>query len=106
MFVDFCIGIEKVSVDFCICIQKVSVDFFSMRYLIPILDVETKVDVKVLVMVVVKYAVWLPGLPPLALEGNARVIDDPMVIDVQQHQAVRRWNTQPKPELSYSQRTY
>jgi len=55
------------------------------NYLVPVFNVESKVDMEVLVMVVVENAVWLPGLPPLALESDAGVINDPMVINVQQH---------------------
>jgi hypothetical protein len=32
--------------------------------LVPNVAVEPEVDVKVLVMIIVKYGVWLPGLPP------------------------------------------
>lgn len=55
-------------------------------YLVPVLDVEAKVDVEVLVVVVVEDAVRLPRLPPVRLEVDARVVDDPVVVDVgQQH---------------------
>ncbi len=41
-----------------------------IAYLVPELNVEAKVDVEVLVMVVVEDAVWLPWLKPLALQIN------------------------------------
>jgi len=53
--------------------------------LVPILDVESEVDMEILVVIVVKYAVWLPGLPPFPLEGDARMINYSVVIDVHQH---------------------
>lgn len=39
----------------------------------------------VLMMIVVEDGIGLPWLPPLCLEGDARVVDDCMVIGVQQH---------------------
>jgi hypothetical protein len=40
---------------------------------------------KVLVMIIVKYGVWLPGLPPVCFEVYARVVDDAVVVHIQQY---------------------
>ena len=50
--------------------------------MIPVFDVESEIDVEVLVVVVVEDAGRLPRLPPVGLEGDARVIDDAVVVDV------------------------
>ena len=36
--------------------------------MIPEFDIEAKVDMEVLMMIIVEDAVWLPGLPPERLE--------------------------------------
>lgn len=58
------------------------VDSWKSSYLVPIFDVEAEVDVEVLMMVVVEDAVWLPRLPPLSFEVDARMIEDTVEIDV------------------------
>ncbi len=60
-----------------------------LNYLVPELNVEAEVDVEVLVVVVVEDAVGLPRLPPVVLEGDARVIHDAVVVGVQQNAAER-----------------
>lgn len=54
-----------------------------VAYPIPELDVEAKVDVSVLMMVVVEDCVWLPGLPPVCLKCDARVVENCVVVCVQ-----------------------
>lgn len=51
-------------------------------YLIPEKAIETEIHVKVLMVVVVKNCIRLPGLPPKWLEIYSRMIDDSMVISV------------------------
>ena len=55
--------------------------------LVPELDVEAEVDVKVLVVVVVEDGVRLPRLPPLPLEGDTGVVEDAVVVRVHQDRA-------------------
>lgn len=55
-----------------------------MIYLIPVFDVETEIDVKVLMMVVVENTVRLPRLPPVSLEIDSGMVDDSVVVDVSQ----------------------
>lgn len=38
---------------------------------------------RILVMIIVKDGIWLPRLPPLCLECDARVIQDAMIENVQ-----------------------
>ena len=59
---------------------------------VPVFDVEPEVDVEVLVVVVVEDAVRLPRLPEVSLEGDAGVVDDPVVVGVQQDNGERNWN--------------
>ena len=59
--------------------------------LVPELDVESEVDVKVLVVVVVEHGVRLPRLPPLPLERDARVVEDAVVVRVDQDRRERHW---------------
>lgn len=56
----------------------------SVTYFIPIFDIESEIDVKVLVMVVVKDAGRLPRLPPVSLEIDPRMVDDAVVVNVGQ----------------------
>ena len=44
---------------------------------------------EVLVVVVMEDAVWLPGLPPESLEGDPRVVDDAVIVNVEEHHAVK-----------------
>ena len=44
-------------------------------YFVPKLNIETEINVEILMMVVMKDAVRLPGLPPMSLECNARVVN-------------------------------
>ena len=41
-------------------------------------------------MVVMENAIWLPGLPEVTLESNARVVNDSVVVGVQQNDG--EWN--------------
>jgi len=50
--------------------------------LVPNIAVERKVDMKVLVMIIMKYSIWLPWLPPVSFEVDTRVVDDAVVICV------------------------
>jgi hypothetical protein len=52
---------------------------------VPKLNIETEINVEILMMVVMKDAVRLPGLPPMSLESNARVVNYAMVISIQQY---------------------
>ena len=45
--------------------------------------------VEILVVVVMEDAVWLPGLPPQRLESDAGVVDDAVIVDIEQHEAVK-----------------
>ena len=73
--------------------------------MVPVLDVEAEVDVEILVVVVMEDTVWLPGLPPhrltfyhfsqvrnslcfFYLERNTGVVNDAVVINIEQHEAV------------------
>lgn len=74
---------------------------------VPELDIETEVDLntesivlfvqkasklshmEVLVVVVMEDAVWLPRLPPESLEGDPRVVNDAVIVDVEEHHAVK-----------------
>jgi hypothetical protein len=58
-------------------------------YLVPNITVERKVDMKVLVMIIVKHGIWLPRLPPVGFEVNARVVDEAVVIYIH-HYYVKR----------------
>jgi hypothetical protein len=35
---------------------------------------------KILMMIIVKYGIWLPRLPPIGLDVDPRVVDDAVVI--------------------------
>jgi hypothetical protein len=50
--------------------------------LVPNIAVEREVDMKVLVMIIMKYGIWLPWLPPISFEVDTRVVDDAVVICV------------------------
>lgn len=52
-------------------------------YYIPIVNVEGKINMKVLMVVIVEDSVGLPGLPPVRFEVNARMVDDAVVVSVQ-----------------------
>ena len=51
-------------------------------YLVPIFNVEAKVNVEVLMVVIVEDAVWLPWLPPLSFEIDTRMVEDTIAVDV------------------------
>lgn len=53
-------------------------------YLVPVFNVESEIDVKVLVVVVVEDAVRLPWLPPVGLEIDSRMVDNAVVVGVEQ----------------------
>ena len=59
-------------------------------YLIPKLDVKTKVNVKVLMVIIMKYTIWLPRLPPIVLKCDTRVVYDSMIVGV--HHNHCEWN--------------
>ena len=63
--------------------------FLPQTYMVPQLDVETEVDVEVLVMIVVEDAVGLPRLPPFLLEVNPGVVDDAVIVGIEQNGAKR-----------------
>ena len=58
-------------------------------YFVPKFNIETKINVKILMMVVMKDTVRLPWLPPLTLESNARMVNYAMVISIQQYRHKR-----------------
>ena len=62
------------------------------NYLVPILNVEAKVHVEVLVVIIVEDCVRLPRLPKVALERDARVVEDAVVVGVHQDEAERNCN--------------
>jgi hypothetical protein len=47
---------------------------------------------EVLMMIIVKDGVWLPGLPPVRFEVYARMVDDAVVISVEQYSGKWHWN--------------
>ena len=74
---------------------------------VPVLNVESKVDMEVLMMIVMEDTVRLPGLPPqtltiiphsfipipifhivLYLKINSRMVNYPMIVNVKQHYAI------------------
>lgn len=61
----------------------------TLTNLVPKVAVESEVDMKVLVMIIVKYGVWLPGLPPVCFEVYSRMVDDAEVVCVQQYNGNR-----------------
>ena len=65
-------------------------------YFVPKLNIETKINVEILMMVVMKDAVRLPGLPPVSLECNARVVNYAMVISIQQYGHERNYKEDKK----------
>ena len=62
-------------------------------YLIPKFDIESKIDMEVLMMIVVENAIWLPRLPPVLFESDARMINDSMVIRIDHHGRKRNCKT-------------
>ena len=50
--------------------------------LVPNIAVEREVDMKVLVMIIMKYSVWLSWLPPVSSEVDTSAVDDAVVICV------------------------
>ena len=65
-------------------------------YFVPKLNIETKINVEILMMVIMKDAVRLPGLPPMSLECNARVVNYAMVISIQQYGHERNYKEEKK----------
>ena len=78
--------------------------------MVPEFNVEAEVDMEILVVVIMEDAVWLPGLPPLRLqfgviiisavkkmvgtfylESYAGVVNDAVIINIEQHEAVHSW---------------
>lgn len=53
-------------------------------YLVPVFNVESEIDVKVLVVVVVEDAMRLPWLPPVGLEIDSRMVNNAVVVGVEQ----------------------
>ena len=78
------------------CVQRES---FLYIYLIPKFDIESKIDMKVLMMIVVENAIWLPWLPKGLFESDARMINDSMVICVDHHS--RKWNYENKIQNTF-----
>lgn len=52
-------------------------------YDIPKVNVKSEIDMEILMMVVMKYGVRLPGLPPKRLEINTRMVDDSVIVSIQ-----------------------
>ena len=44
---------------------------------------------EVLMVVVVEDTVRLPGLPPESLEGDPGVVNDAVIVDIEEHHAVK-----------------
>jgi len=63
--------------------------FFYILDLIPHRAIKSIVDVTVLMVVVVEHAIRLPGLPPLRLESDSRVLHDTVIVRVKS-QSVKR----------------
>lgn len=61
-------------------------------YSIPNVAIKSVVDMTVLMMVVVKYTVRLPRLPPLGLERDSRVLHDTVIVGVQRQPVKRYYN--------------
>ena len=57
--------------------------------LIPEFDIKPEINMKVLMVIVVKDAIRLPWLPPIMLKGNPRMINDPMIICVHHDESKR-----------------
>jgi len=47
---------------------------------------------KILVMIIMKNGVWLPRLPPIGFNVDARVGDDTVVECIQHYYVKRHWN--------------
>lgn len=52
--------------------------------LIPEFHVEPKVHMEILMMVIMKYAIGLPRLPPISLEVYSRMVNYPVVVNVRE----------------------
>lgn len=61
-------------------------------HLVPNETIEAKINVEILMVVVVEYSVRLPGLPPMRLEIDTGMIDDPVVVIVHCYRAVWHCN--------------
>ena len=59
-------------------------------YLVPIFNVEAKVNMEVLMMVVMENTIRLPRLPPGPLESYSRMVNDTMVIGIQKNKG--KWH--------------
>lgn len=60
-----------------------------MAYRIPIFNIESKIDMEVLMVIVMEDAIWLPWLPPITLEVDTRVVDDTVIVGVDQDAGIR-----------------
>jgi len=58
--------------------------------MVPVFNVKAEVDMEILVVVIMEDTVWLPGLPPQRLESDTRVVNDAVIINIEQHEAVHR----------------
>ena len=65
--------------------KKIMITRNFNTYSVPIFNIKPKIDMKILVVVAMLYAVWLPGLPPIVFESNAGMVYDSMVISVHQN---------------------
>jgi len=63
--------------------------FFYILDLVPHIAIKSIIDMTVLMVVVVEHAIRLPGLPPLRLESDSRVLNDTVVVRVKS-QSVKR----------------
>ena len=61
-----------------------------MIYLVPIFNVEAKINMEVLMMVVMENTIRLPRLPPGPLECYSRMVNDTMVIGIQKNKG--KWH--------------
>lgn len=59
-----------------------------MQY-VPVVNIESKIDVKVLMMIVMEDCIRLPWLPPEGLEINTGVTQNPMTVSID-HNDVER----------------
>lgn len=54
-----------------------------VAYLVPQRHIKAKIHMEILMMIIMKYCVWLPRLPPIRFKRNARMIKYTMVIRIQ-----------------------
>ncbi len=53
-----------------------------VTYLVPIFDIESKIDMEVLMVIVMEDTIRLPWLPPMSLKCDTGMIYEAMVIRV------------------------